>query len=461
MGIMAVLAALILAQDPVDAGATRVQVELDSGAALVGVIETRSGDYLELRLDDGSLVGFGTERVLEITTAAAMSVLQRAGLSERDEHFALHDAAGVAVGTLHATVVPTPSGRVRLSEEWAFRSRGEVVAVTQLEVVTADLAPLWCFYHERRQRRSDRKTLAERLLRAEVDEGKLVVEILSDSGRERREYPFESGTSFPLLWRESLRQGVTDGASVSVFDPGQQEFVARSASTRFRRAVPWRGEVVGLQELRVQFGDREHVEWLDASAGSLRREVNGPALVAVPTPAHQAERYAKVSAAVFGATRIESEDGQVALWLPDPSWSGSPQGQNAVRLTDPSEAAIAEISSWHDLEADAGLWSKAETIERTLRLRGAGWTVEGRDAVAWRGREAVRLSLQLPEGRADLWVADVADHTVALWLRAPDRLWPRVEDEFNRILDSAEWRRPDLERDPVARRARRGSLRRH
>ena len=79
-----------------------------------------------------------------------------------------------------------------------------------------------------------------------------------------------------------------------------------------------------MAQLRYAGRQVENTEWLDASARTVRREINGPSLVAVPADAKMLEHYLMARDPLFETAIATELDGRFGLWAPDPTWHVEP-----------------------------------------------------------------------------------------------------------------------------------------
>src|SRR5262245_17816323 len=86
----------------------RDRVSLRVGAVLEGMITVDTKDYLEVRIDDGTTLGFERKLVESVERAvaspAAAPKTPGANLAARDRWFLLHDGEGTLKGRVHETL---------------------------------------------------------------------------------------------------------------------------------------------------------------------------------------------------------------------------------------------------------------------------------------------------------------------------------------------------------------------
>lgn len=97
--------------------ARRDTIELRGGEVLVGRIVLERGNYVEIELQAGCVVGFRQEQIAAIRKASVDPVAPvRAALPARDEWFLLHDGAGASIGSMHRTVSTDRNGLTQVLE---------------------------------------------------------------------------------------------------------------------------------------------------------------------------------------------------------------------------------------------------------------------------------------------------------------------------------------------------------
>lgn len=445
-----------------EASSKRDVIHLVGGEVITGTILKQRGNYIEVRLDEGTVVGFERSRVTSIGKAnAGAETEQQPMLAGRDQWFLLHDAAGRSAGFMHGLVQNLEGGGVRVTEEWFFTTGGQGrTQVTILEEADAELRPTKSFYHERVLSAADR-LVAERLLDAKVAGPKLVVQRRSLKGRSRQEYPFAVTTRFPLLYREQLRQ---EGER-ELIATRQQIFDARDGAFRNwkvagvpRRKVEWEGRKMTVRELKFERGGAPNTEWIDGEGRTLRREVNGAALVAVATTEQRARR-AVVRPGPSGqpGAVAATASGRRAVWLPNPLWRVHRRGADSVVVRAPLYQAEATLIELDAVPRDVQLESAADTLVRWLRLTlGQDLVVRSRTRTQVQRAPAMRISCNWSidrQGESRPWkgvchLFRVDGRYVALLCTAPRVGFPGLEGDFRRILDSVQNDPQDIQ--PVA-----------
>ncbi|MCA8956239.1 MAG: hypothetical protein KDC87_09195 [Planctomycetes bacterium] len=449
--------ALLLPQTPdapVRPGAAQQdEIELTGGETIQGKIVQEVGNYIEVRIGPSTVVGFERSRIARIRRGSAAGPTARPpALPARDDWFLLHDAEGRTVGYLHSAVQVQEDETVHLSEEWLFNGQRGTTRVTLLEVAEPNLRPRSCFYHERVLDRAGR-VRSEQLRLGKVNAERLVVETRSFKGVERKSYAFPAAMQLPLLYRERLRRltGVQVHATQqNVFDVRTGEFCSCEASAGARKRVQLRGAEVSVRELVVRNATHDNAEWIDGHANVVRREINGPSLVAVRVDRARALAAEGSRAALgFGQAVAASKSGRLALWLPSPTWHQALARDEGVAIEAPLYGATATLFELDQLGAGAQLETAADAVERWLRLaidrqlriverapaqfrRGAAIRLE----VAWETRRPG--AVEHHAGTCHVLLVD--GRFVALLCTAPRRRVAGLEREFHRILGSVQLR---------------------
>jgi hypothetical protein len=438
MNLTFVLPALLVAQDPAPPGLALVQ--LRNGGELAGTIELDTRDYVELRLPGGMVVGFERSRIGRIVPPAAPAEPPQAApaLAPRDEWFVLQDADGGAAGSLHCTVTAGDGGTVRVGEEWRFTRPGGDVEVTRLETVGPALQPLHCFYHER-MRNGGGHVVAERLVRASVNEAGLAIERRTMSGAHRRQLPVRGELLFPLSWRERLlqRPGERRAQEAWIYDAADDELARWTLGAERRRRVPLADKAVAVSELVFQNAAGSCAEWVDATARVLRREVNGADLVAWPASERHARSGLLPEAA---AVRVTEPEGAFALRLPNPVWrAAEPARAGQAGALAPLHGASATLVRLDHLQGGLALPGVADAVERWLALAKPDLDVQAREPGTVRGRESLALHARYSQDgvahRCLVHVFAGPRGPMSLCLAAPAREWDVLAADFARLVD--------------------------
>lgn len=452
---MSILAATLFAFLPQDGAPasrpTQDRVLLRAGSALEGTITIESKDYLELKLTDGTTVGFEKKIVESIQrgvgAAAAEQRVAESKLLPRDRWYLLHDGEGKLRGRLHETL--TIGEETRLSEEWQLAGDQGKTEVTVLEVLDGELRPLSCFVHERTSDAAGERMKSERVVRAKVVGNRLEVVTKTLRGDESRSYDLPAGTSFPLAAAELVRREVTKEASgtVTVFDPRCEEVRPLAWRCEPRRQVVEGKKTLDVRELRLTFGKIENLEWLDASGASVRREVNGPALVAVPTNADTARGVRNFGGDTGTSSVVREKGGRFGLWLPSPSWraDGDVQEGAIVARSAIDDASVTLVTIDH-VDADLALDSVADTVARWMKLLRPELKTEKRTRSAVRGWPALLLESShaktapgvSAQRKTRTWVFRAHGLVLALSCETPVRTGNGFEADLSRLLGMVE-----------------------
>lgn len=447
MTTLPLLFAVALFQDPVPAAASTAgrldRVELQSGEVLEGRIVLERGGYLEIELGPGAVVGFRTTMVAAIVHGggAARPIAAPPVLPAGDAWFTLHDGSGRPIGWLHGSTSPQDDGGVQLQEEWEFQQAGRQYQVTVIEVADRELRPQSCYFRERIREQvagvspldpmaTTWRTQKERIVEARVDGGELLVARLSADGRRERRLPWPADAAFPLLAR--ARHGSTAAAriSVPVFDAATEELGHHEFSAARSRQVPFGTGVVRVDEVVEQANGGDNAVWRDASARVLRREVAGPALVAVAADADCARAAADSptlpSPFVADATR------RFGLWRPNPVWVTAPSDTGAVLLRSRAHGAEICLSMLAAVEPSTPLDVAADAVERQVLLTHPGTTVTARTSARIRDRRAVCIECTNAAAgtRSTLHVVPTEDAFVVLCVVAPAAVWDELAPDF-------------------------------
>jgi len=449
----------VLSQDPEPQEAVKYAViELVGGGQIEGELVVDTPLYVEVRVGGGSIVGFERSRVLRVRedVAPPTEAIETEKAKERAPElapsaasFVLHDATGRVVGKVERSVATDDSGHVRISEEWEFRQDRQSTQLTKLEVVTRELSPISCFYHERLREDSGDRTVRDHLVNCEVRGDRLVVDSRDMTQREHNEYPVPDGMQFPMAATLAMRQrAMTDHepSATIVFDPARRELVNYSVSSGGLREVEWRDDVVMVRELRYDGGIGVNTEWLDAKRGVVRREINGPELVAVPVAASAVGRYLESNAPVFAPALVTEPDSRFGFWLPNPTWRVAQTDPGWVTADNPMYGASACLATFEQIDRGVLLETAADTVFRWLRMARPGFEIAQRGPHMIRGRASVRAVATYQQVDASgpvafechVYVFAVRGRYMALCLSAPVAKFAELATDFERIRDSLE-----------------------
>jgi hypothetical protein len=282
-------------------------------------------------------------------------------------------------------------------------------------------------------------------VRAEYDGEALTVSCTGGKQPEQQTYHVGSGLRFPLELGETLRQRphrLADEGMALVFDCDREELVRRAYRSLGRRKVELQGEVMEVREVATGSG-RLDSEWLDTTCHAVRREVNGPALVALRAAA---EPEALPRASVPPAVAHETE-GRFGMWLPNPTWrfvATETPGQLTARAG--LHEAVITAMLLDGLQSDAALPSAADAVVRWLRLVNPTFALRSRGPVEVRGQGHVRVEgsfVEKRDGRAVRFDAVVhvlaAEHgPLAVCFSAPAGAGEELAVDFARVVEMLE-----------------------
>lgn len=446
---------LCCCQDPAPPTTPLDVVVLKNGDRIEGRITARLDGYVELQLGAGASVGLSTAQIADVLPGAgAATPAVPPALEPRDARFVLHDASGSAVGWLHEVVAAGPDGGFTIHEEYEFVDERTRYHVTSLCTADAAWQPLSCYF---RERRSDPvlgsaplpaspaaaqagRVLDERIVEAVREGDQLVVVHLDRGGRRERRFDFAPGTTFPLLQRAAAR---LSGAPVEarLFDPATEDIVVRTFDGARQRLVTIDGTPTRITEFAENTAHGRNAEWLDASARTLRRELAGPALVAVPQGSQGL--YPAGSGGAIGSAVVPSPDGTFGLWLPNPAWRAlDPSAAGSVSLLLDARGASIGLSRIDHLEKGASLDTAADAVANWFQLLHPDLRITGREPGLVRERATVRLLAARRAGagplRAEIDVIPQRDGFLVLACRAPSEAWDELAADFAFVRRSIE-----------------------
>jgi hypothetical protein len=433
-----------LCQDPPPAAVDRNALDviaLANGDELIGRITTELDGYIEIRLEAGAVVGLSLAQVAGVRRGAGPSASASASLPASNQWFVLHAADGAAVGWLSTAVVPQPDGALSIREEYEFQQGNKRYQITSLASADRDGRPLDCYFRERISEPvlvslalpSPADGQQERIVEATCRGDRLAVQRLARDGRAEREMPWPNGASFPLLARTFARQPGAVAGERQLFDPAAEELiVCRYEPSKLRRVV-LDGTAAQVTEVAETSSAGRNSEWVDGSFRTVRRELAGPALVAVPSNADSA-KFAVGAVQIAGAIAAEA-GGTFGLWVPNPAWqveSELPAGQ--VALVCPPHGAAVALTSLDYLEPGASVEAAADAVANWFRLLHPELQRNGREPATLRDRASIRLSADGRRGQVK-WHAevDVVPHRggfLVLMCSAPAAAWEELATDF-------------------------------
>ncbi len=463
--MLSALLLLVICQDPQVSAPAQVDIiRLKVGTTLTGSITQESGDYIEIRLPDGSIVGFSKSQTVSIARGQAaastetnlakvVDATEPVALSAsktRDEWYVLHDGEGASVGWLHRTLVPGEDGEERHSEEWSFNDESQITDITVLEV-TSSGQPKSCFYHERTRDKNDTRSKSERVVRAVVRNDRLVVTKRSTQGNSTQSYDFHAGMRFPLEAAEELRRqpsGVQTRVTHLVFDPRREELVRQTYDVGRIRRVKLGEKEFHVRLLTSTMGKRTNTEWIDAASRTVRKEVNGAALVARPSREKDAKSKARFHYKV-AESALQIEKGEnFAMWLPNPMWrfNSDPVGGQISASASLYDASVTLVSV-DQIDPEVVIESAADTVLRWINLVHPSFNVRHRSTVKIRDTEGVRMrgyyevrnkGMATTHNICELTVFESRGRVYVYACKASQTVFGQIESDFKSILGSLE-----------------------
>jgi hypothetical protein len=277
----------------------------------------------------------------------------------------------------------------------------------------------------------------ERILDARCEGEQLVVQQLDRNGRRQRELPWSATATFPLLARLVAQHGRRPLAPTTVYDPANDELTTRAILGGGDRSVRSAGAALTVSEFVETAGELRNTLWLDAAGRTLRRELAGPALVAMRSSSDSAPRMA--GATRIAAAQVTEAGGTFSCWIPNPGWepvSETPAGR--IALSGPLPGAQISITRLDHLEPNAPLSTAADAVGNWFLLLQPGLRWESRSVVTRKGRDTVRLVASGKDTRAIVEVTSLGDGFVVASCLAPRANWAELEADFEFALRSVE-----------------------
>lgn len=393
------LAAFAVAQEP----ARLDVVEMRSGERLTGHVVSQAEGMVEIRLGDGAVVGIGMDQVTAVHRGAGGAAAPASRtLPTREEWFVLHDGKGEPVGWMQSATRVEGSG-VRLTEEWEFTLGARKVGITVVEELDAALQPRTSYWRERIRTDGAASVLEERILTAQLGVEGLEVRRTTPTGSATYRLPAARSLQFPLAAMAQVRHGLlakdTEPLELAVFDPMLEEVVVRRYEPSRRRTVVRDGRQQDVYEVAQNVRTVRNAEWLDAEGNVLRREVSGPALVAVRSDRESA-RLVVQSTLKYPPSLVRERNGAFGLWLPNPSWvaaEDAPAGQVALHCE--GRGLDLGLVLLDHLPVGTSLDAATDSVVRWLALLQPGTRVVERSPVRVRDRDGMRLTVQGRAGR--------------------------------------------------------------
>jgi hypothetical protein len=433
----AALLLFALCQDPAPTATALDVLELKNGDVLRGRITAEVDGYVELQLEAGAVIGLSTAQVAAIKRGAGGTAATAAALPQRSEWFVLHDATGSAVGWLSTAVRPHQDGSCTISEEYEFLSGRRRYQVTSLVTAGPDRAPQSCYFRER----ITEPVMVSLAVPMDATDGQQE-RVVDERIIEARVHGEPAGASFPLLARTLTRQSGAGLDATTMFDPAGEDLVVRSYDGGRRRQVVLEGVAMQVTEVAETGPSGRNSEWVDAMQRTVRREIAGPALVALPSNA--ASMKAAVGAVTIPGAVVAEIEGAFGLWVPNPAWTALPnQTPGQVALECSAHGASIALARLDHLEPDCTLDAAIGSVGNWFALLHPELRVSDRTETMLRDRAGVRL---LATGRrgGNNWRAevDVVPHRggfLVLVCTAPQTAWDELAGDFGFLRRSVEF----------------------
>ena len=427
--------------------ARRDSIELRGGEVLVGRIVLERGSYVEIELQAGCVVGFRQEQIAAIRRGEVEPEAPvRAAVPSRDEWFLLHDGAGASIGSMHRTVSTDRNGLTQILEEWEFAQGERTCQITSMCRADAALRPVDCYFRERVLESAllgspldpmakQQRVRIERIVEARVDGARLTVARLSPQGRTERSLPWPDGATFPQLVREQpLRSRSGQVVAATVFDPAVEDLRTVTFAGVRQRQATIDGVVQLVDESVEQSADGRNVTWRDASGSVLRREVSGPALVAVRCSLETARN--EVGIRRMPAPFVAEALAAFGLWAPNPTWTAS-VAEGSVSLRIQALDASVTLSRLGSLDAGSSLDAAAQAVERWSLLTNPELKITSRAERSLRGVPAAQIEAEggvaATARRARMVVVASDRGFLVLRCSAPASSWDELESDFEAV----------------------------
>jgi hypothetical protein len=422
-------------------------IELKSGDELVGRITAELDAYVQIEIAQGATIGVSRAQVAAVRRAAREAPSRAAVVRPDDAYYVLHDADGKSVGWLHTAVTTEQDGAFSVHEEYEFINGARRYQITNQ--CTADSAGNGrrCYFRERvssprllrqlpvqDQLSSADRVEDERIVEAVAGSEVLTVTRLDGSGRRERQLPWPKGSTFPLLARTLAREAGVELGPSPMFDPRHEELVRRRVDGTGARHVLVDGKRQRVGEVEVTAADGERLgqrEWIDAERRVVRRELAGPALVAVPSSAASAR--VAVGVTTIDSAVVAEADGRFGIWVPNPTWRAvEPLPAGHLALTCAVHEAEVRLSLLDHLGPDTLLDAAADAVANWLGLLYPQLKLDGRRRVQVRGRTAMRMQAVDPRARerATVDVVPFGAQFLVLTCRAPSASWDELSPDF-------------------------------
>ena len=444
---------------PADPSVKLDVVKLKNGDELVGHITSELDGYVEINIEDGATVGISRAQILKVLHNSVTVPVMAAVVRPDNAWFVLHDADGESVGWLHSSITTAKDGTFTVNEEYEFINGTRRYQITNQCTADENGRGVRCYYRERvshprlvgQMQGVDRMGSADRIENERIVEAtaageQLVVTHLDGRGRSERQLPWSNESTFPLLARTLARQALTVIGPVSMFDPKNEQLVVSRIDGTGARQIMVDGARQRVGEVAVTDAagtNSKNREWVDANNKTVRREIAGPALVAVPSSAESAR-------SAVGVSRIQSAivaeaEGRFGLWIPNPAWLAvDPLPAGHLMLKCAAYEAEVRLSLLDHMPPATVLDTAADSVANWFLLLYPHLQVDSRYRVQIRGRQAVRMSATDSRNvdRAMIDVIPFDNRYLVLICRAPKRAWNELATDFAFVrrtieLDSA------------------------
>ena len=450
---------------PSDPEAKLDVVVLKNGDELVGSITAELDGYVEIAIEDGAAVGISRAQVKEVRKRAVAAPLKAAVVRADDAWFVLHDADGASVGWLHSSITTANNATFTVNEAYEFRNGTRRYQITNQCTADQNGRGLRCYYRERVSQPQLRRQLPgveqlgssdriedERIVEAKAVGEQLQVTHLDGHGRYERQLPWSNESTFPLLARTLARQATMVIGPVSMFDPRDEELVVRRVDGKGARHILVDGvkqRVGEVTETDAVGASRRNREWVDANQRIVRRELAGPALVAVPSSAASARSAVGVTS--IPSAVVAEADGRFGLWVPNPAWVPvEPLPAGHLTFACATQEAEVRLSLLDHLAAGTVLDTAADGVANWLVLLYPQLQVDSRFYSNIRGRKCIRLVASDSRNvqRATVDVIPFEQHYLVLICRGKVSAWDELAPDFAFVRRTVELDAPALNPNP-------------
>ncbi len=438
-----------------DSSARLDVVKLKNGDDLIGRVTADLDGYVEIEIEDGATIGVSRAQVKEILKKSFAVSVRASVVRPETAWFVLHDADGASVGWLHSSVTTSNNGTFTVNEEYEFVNGKRRYQITNQCTADKSGRGLRCYY---RERVSHPKLLSqmqgvdhmgsgdriddERIVDAVIEGEQLVVRRIDGRGRSERQLPWHADSTFPLLARALARQAKSVVGPVAMFDPQGEELIIRRVDGTGARKMTVAGlpqHVSEVAETDASGGNPINRAWVDVNLKIVRRELAGPALVAVPSSAESARGAVGVSS--IESAIVAEADGRFGLWIPSPSWTRiDPLPAGHLMLRCDVHQAELRLALIDHLASGTVLETATDAVANWFLLLYPKLQVDSRYNVRIRGRQAMRISATDTRNvdRATIDVIPFEDHYLVLICHAPKRAWDELLPDFEFVRRTVE-----------------------